>query len=132
MIIKAGVALAVVVLEGTLNRDTRESLSPVERSYLNDSFKYTAGGLLATALVARQMFKSGFVFRIMSANPCKYCRFIYSLSSHCLLGVVIGASLLGSIATMAGTMYTPPERPVRKHFLWLVCHFTYCLWASRR
>jgi hypothetical protein len=68
--LKAGVAVAVVILEGTLNRDTREPLSPAERLYLNDSFKYTAGGLLITALTARQMFRSGFVFRIMAANPC--------------------------------------------------------------
>jgi len=42
-----------------------------ERSYLNDSFKYTAGGLLVTAVTARQIFRSGFVFRLMSANPCE-------------------------------------------------------------
>lgn len=99
----AGVATAVVVLEGTLNRETREPLSLTERSYLNDSFKYTAGGLLVTALTARQMFRSGFVFRVMSANPW----------------VVLGASLLGSISTMAATMYTPPDKPIQKHLCWL-------------
>ncbi|KAJ3575236.1 hypothetical protein NP233_g1240 [Leucocoprinus birnbaumii] len=99
----AGVAVAVVILEGTLNRDTREPLSLAERTYLNDSFKYTAGGLAITALAARQMFKSGFVFRIMSANPW----------------VVLGVSLVGSISAMMGTMYTPPDRPVQKHLCWL-------------
>ncbi|KXN88930.1 Growth hormone-inducible transmembrane protein [Leucoagaricus sp. SymC.cos] len=103
MIYKAGVAAAVIILEGTLNRDTREPLSAMERSYLNESFKYTAGGLLITALAARQMFRSGFVFRVMSANPW----------------VVLGTSLVGSIATMAGTMYTPPERLIQKHLFWM-------------
>jgi len=99
----AGVAAAVVVLEGTLNRDTRTPLDPAERTYLNESFKYTAGGLLFTALTARQIFRSGFAFRIMAANPW----------------VVLGVGLLGSITTMMGTMYTPPDRPIQKHLLWL-------------
>lgn len=99
----AGVAIAVVVLEGTLNRDTREPLSAGERSYLNDSFKYTAGGLLVTAVTARQIFRSGFVFRLMSANPW----------------MVLGVSLVGSISTMVATMYTPPDRPIQKHLFWL-------------
>lgn len=34
--------------------------------------------------------------------------------------MVLGFSLVGSIATMAGAMYTPPERPIQKHLLWLV------------
>ena len=54
-----------------LNRNTNGGLSPAERSYLNDSFKYTGGGLVLTALAARSMFKSGFAVRVMSANPCK-------------------------------------------------------------
>ncbi|EKM83978.1 hypothetical protein AGABI1DRAFT_31895 [Agaricus bisporus var. burnettii JB137-S8] len=98
-----GVAAAVVILEGTLNRDTRAPLSDTERAYLNESFKYTAAGLAFTALAARQMFKSGFAFRVMSSNPW----------------MVLGFSLVGSIATMAGAMYTPPERPIQKHLLWL-------------
>ncbi|KAF9444598.1 hypothetical protein P691DRAFT_807134 [Macrolepiota fuliginosa MF-IS2] len=108
----AGVAAAVVVLEAIFNRDTRAPLSLAERTYLNDSFKYTAGGLLVTALTARQMFRSGFAFRIMAANPW----------------VVLGVSLFGSIATMAGAMYTPPERPIQKHLLWLA--FNVCQAAT--
>jgi hypothetical protein len=34
--------------------------------------------------------------------------------------MILGVSLVGSIATMAGAMYTPPERPIQKHLLWLV------------
>lgn len=41
-----------------------------EQSYLHESFMYTGGGLALTALAARSLFKSGFAFRVMSANPC--------------------------------------------------------------
>ena len=57
-----------------MNRETRDALSPTEKSYLNESFKYTGGGLAITALVARSMFRNGFAFRVMSANPCEYYR----------------------------------------------------------
>lgn len=62
----------MVVVNAFLNRDTRDSLSAAEQSYLHDSFKYTGGGLVLTALAARTMFKSGIALRIMSANPCNY------------------------------------------------------------
>ncbi|KAG8219618.1 inhibitor of apoptosis-promoting Bax1-domain-containing protein [Butyriboletus roseoflavus] len=99
----AAVAGTVVVAEGFLNRDTRDSLTTSEQSYLHDSFKYTGGGLVLTALVARSMFRSGFAFRIMSANPW----------------LVLGVSLVGSIGSMMGVYYTPPERTVQKHLFWL-------------
>lgn len=54
-----------------LNRETRDGLSPSEKSYLNESFQYTGGGLLFTALAARSLFRSGAAVRIMSANPCR-------------------------------------------------------------
>ena len=57
-----------------------------------------------TALAARAMFRNGFAFRIMSANPW----------------VVLGVSLMGSIGTMMGAMYTPPENTLLKHTFWLV------------
>ena len=60
-----------------------------------------------TALAARTMFKNGFAFRIMSANPW----------------VVLGVSLVGSIGTMMGALYTPPENSVLKHTFWLVSDF---------
>lgn len=65
---------------------------------------YAGGGLGVTALVARSLFKSGAAFRIMSANPW----------------VVLGVSLVGSIGTMMGVMYTPPENTILKHAFWLV------------
>jgi len=99
----AAVAGTVVVAEGFLNRDTRDSLTAAEQSYLHDSFKYTGGGLVLTALAARTMFKSGVAFRIMAANPW----------------VVLGVSLVGSIGTMMGVYYTPPEKTIQKHLFWL-------------
>lgn len=87
-----------------MNRETRDGLSPGEMSYLNESFQYTGGGLAITALAARAMFRNGFTFRIMAANPW----------------VVLGVSLVGSIGTMMGAMYTPPENTVLKHAFWVV------------
>lgn len=56
------------------------------------------------------MFKNGFAFRIMSANPW----------------MVLGVSLVGSIGTMMGAMYTPPENTVLKHAFWLVSNLLLC------
>ena len=36
------------------------------------------------------------------------------------LGVFLGVSLVGSIGTMMGTLYTPIDKPVQKHLFWLV------------
>lgn len=87
-----------------MNRETRDALSPAEKSYLNSSFQYTGAGLGLTALAARSLFKSGAAFRIMSANPW----------------VVLGVSLVGSIGSMMGVFYTAPENTVQKHAFWLV------------
>lgn len=70
----------VVVLDTAFNRETRDDLSPAERSLLNDSFKYTGGGLALTALAARSLFQSGFAFRVMSVNPCAFDLFFYRKS----------------------------------------------------
>ncbi|KAH9950913.1 Bax inhibitor family protein [Amylocystis lapponica] len=97
------VAGTIVAVNAFFNRDTRDALSLAEQSYLNDSFTYAGGGLTVTALVARSLFKSGAALRIMSANPW----------------VVLGVSLVGSIGTMMGVFYTPPENTVLKHAFWL-------------
>ncbi|KIM88934.1 hypothetical protein PILCRDRAFT_813932 [Piloderma croceum F 1598] len=99
----ATVAGTIFVAEAFLNRETRDGLTESEQSYLHDSFKYTGGGLLLTALAARSLFKSGVAFRIMSANPW----------------AVLGISLVGSIGSMMGVMYTSPENTVQKHAFWL-------------
>ncbi|OJT15948.1 Growth hormone-inducible transmembrane protein [Trametes pubescens] len=99
----ATVAGTIVGVNVFLNRETRDGLSAAEQSYLHQSFQYTGGGLAITAIVARTLFKNGFAFRLMSANPW----------------VVLGVSLVGSIGTMMGAMYTPPENTVMKHAFWL-------------
>ncbi|KAH7886003.1 inhibitor of apoptosis-promoting Bax1-domain-containing protein [Phlebopus sp. FC_14] len=99
----AVVAGTVILAEGFLNRDTRDALTAAEQSYLHDSFKYTGGGLLLTALAARSLFRSGVAFRVMSANPW----------------AVLGVSLAGSIGSMMGVYYTSPENTVQKHLFWI-------------
>jgi len=108
----AAVAGTVILAEGFLNRDTRDPLSPAERSYLHDSFKYTGAGLILTALTARGMFRSGATYRIMATNPW----------------VVLGVSLVGSIGTMMGVYYTPPEKTMQKHLFWMA--FNICQGAT--
>lgn len=87
-----------------MNRETRDSLTAAEQDYLHSSFKYTGGGLMLTALAARSMFRSGFAYRIMAANPW----------------VVLGVSLVGSIGTMIRAMSVHPDNTVLKHAFWLV------------
>ncbi|KAN0134309.1 Inhibitor of apoptosis-promoting Bax1 domain containing protein [Lactarius tabidus] len=99
----ATVAGTIIGVEAFLNRDTRDSLTTSEKSYLHDSFKYTGGGLVLTALAARGMFRAGLPFRIMAANPW----------------LVLGVSLVGSIGSMMGVYYTSPENTVQKHLFWL-------------
>jgi len=95
------VAVTFIGVNAFFNRETREGLTSAEQSLLHQSFQYTGGGLVLTALAARSLFKSGFAFRLMAANPW----------------VVLGVSLAGSIGTMMGVMYTPPENTILKHAL---------------
>ncbi|OCH96412.1 Bax inhibitor family protein [Obba rivulosa] len=97
------IAGTVVAVNALFNRETRDALSPVEQSYLHETFMYTGAGLTLTALAARSLFKSGVAFRIMAANPW----------------AVLGVSLVGSIGTMMGVFYTSPESKVLKHVFWL-------------
>ncbi|BFZ58784.1 hypothetical protein PYCC9005_005849 [Savitreella phatthalungensis] len=101
-----GAALAVGgTILGThlfLNRETRESLHPYERSYLNETFTYTGVGLALTAAVAKGLHNAGWSVRLMSMNPW----------------MVLGGGLVGSIATMYGTMNTDPSNAVLKHTFW--------------
>lgn len=39
-----------MIIDGFLNRETRDGLSTAEQAYLHDTFKYTGGGLVLTAL----------------------------------------------------------------------------------
>ncbi|KIY73521.1 Bax inhibitor family protein [Cylindrobasidium torrendii FP15055 ss-10] len=98
-----GLAGTAVVVNGFLNRETRDGYTAGEQALLHETFKYTAGGLVLTALAARQMFRSGVAFRLMTANPW----------------VVLGVGLVGGIGTMMGTIYTSPDKPIQKHLFWL-------------
>ncbi|KAF7299667.1 Bax Inhibitor family protein [Mycena chlorophos] len=102
-LIAGGVAGTVIVMDSALNRETRASLSQAERSLLNSTFAYTGAGLTVTAAIARMMYRSGFVFRIMAANPW----------------VVVGASLVGGIGSIIGVQNTAPENTLLKHLFFL-------------
>jgi hypothetical protein len=43
-----------------------------------------------------------------------------------LSGVVLGAGLAGSIGSMLGVFYTPPEKTMQKHLFWLVSIQSIC------
>ncbi|KAK4047276.1 carnitine O-acetyltransferase yat1 [Microbotryomycetes sp. JL221] len=85
-------AVAAIGLHMGLNRETRDSLSPYEASYLNDTFKWTGGGLLITALTAKGLHSSGVATRIMSSNPW----------------LVMGAGLVAGIGSMLMVYNTQP------------------------
>ncbi|KAM0748106.1 hypothetical protein T439DRAFT_328085 [Meredithblackwellia eburnea MCA 4105] len=92
----AGIAaVAVVGLNYALNRETRGALSDAESSYLNETFRWTAGGLTITALTAKLLHSNGFAYRLMSTNPW----------------LVMGVGLVGGIGSMMGVFYTEPSSP---------------------
>lgn len=78
------------------NRETREDggMAPYERSYLNQTFLHTGLGVGIIGIAARALHMNGWSFRLMSMNPW----------------AVVGLGLVGSMATMFGTFYTPPEK----------------------
>lgn len=69
------------------NRETRDSLDPMERSYLNKTYTYLGTGLALTAGMAVALHRSGLSVRVMTANPW----------------LVLGVGLVGSIGGMIGT-----------------------------
>lgn len=100
----ATIAGAVVLTDGFLNRDTRDSpLSPGEKSLLNRTFQYTGAGLIVTALTARGLFRSGFAIRMMQSSPW----------------LVLGVGLVGSIGSMMATFAIPYDNTVPKHAAWM-------------
>lgn len=78
------------------NRETREDggMAPYERSYLNETFMHTGLGVGIIGIAARALHMNGWSYRLMSMNPW----------------AVLGLGLVGSIGTMFGTFYTPPEK----------------------
>ncbi|KAH8723858.1 inhibitor of apoptosis-promoting Bax1-domain-containing protein [Phaeosphaeriaceae sp. PMI808] len=98
------------------NRETREDggMPPFERAYLNDTFMHTGLGVGMIGIAARALHMNGWSFRLMSANPW----------------VVLGVGLVGSIATMYGTMATNPNNYVQKYALWSAFNGTQALLLS--
>jgi F-box/leucine-rich repeat protein 7 len=86
----------LVAINVVFNRETREDggMPYFEREYLNETFLHTGLGIGIIGLTARQMIKTGFVYRIMMANPW---------------AVAIGGLGL-SFATMIGTRSIEPEK----------------------
>ena len=77
-------------------------MPPFEREYLNQTFLHTGLGIGIIGLAARTLHSSGWSVRLMSASPW----------------AVMGLGLVGSIGTMMGTFYTPPENFIQKYALW--------------
>jgi len=61
----------LVAVNMVFNRETRDDggMPPYEREYLNNTFLHTGLGIGIIGLTARQMVKTGFVYRIMMTNP---------------------------------------------------------------
>lgn len=87
---------AIVAINAVFNRETREDggMPVFEREYLNGTFLHTGLGIGIIGLTARQMIQSGFVYRIMMANPW---------------AVAIGGLAL-SFGTMIGTRSIDPDK----------------------
>lgn len=73
---------------------TDGGMSSYQKSYLNDAFLHTGLGIGVIGLSARQMLNSGFVFRIMMANPW----------------VVALGGLAASYGTMIATRMIDPDK----------------------
>lgn len=86
----------LVAVNVVFNRETRDDggMPVYEREYLNNTFLHTGLGVGIIALTARQMVRSGFVYRLMVTNPWV---------------VGIGGLAL-SFATMIGTRSISPDK----------------------
>jgi FtsH-binding integral membrane protein len=91
------------------NSGGREGEIPAfERQYLKETFLYTGLGVGMIGAAAKALHNIGFAHRIMTANPW----------------VVLGLGVVGSVATMAGTLYMPPENYIAKHAFWAAFNLT--------
>lgn len=100
----------LVAINAVFNRETREDggMPPFEREYLNQTFLHTGLGIGIIGLTARQMIKTGFVYRIMVTNPW---------------AVAIGGLAL-SFGTMIGTRSIDPDNYIPKYALWAAFNAT--------
>lgn len=100
----------LVAINAVFNRETRDDggMPIYEREYLNDTFLHTGLGIGIIALTARQMVRSGFVYRLMVTNPW-----------------VVGLGGLAlSFATMYGTRSISPDNYIPKYALWTAFNAT--------
>ncbi|KAI0004711.1 inhibitor of apoptosis-promoting Bax1-domain-containing protein [Xylariaceae sp. FL0662B] len=100
----------LIAINAVFNRETREDggMPSYERSYLNQTFLHTGLGIGIIGLTARQMVKTGFVYRLMVTSPWV---------------VAIGGLAL-SIGTMLGTRAIDPDNYVPKYALWTAFNAT--------
>ncbi len=86
----------LIAINVVFNRETRDDggMPLFEREYLNNTFLHTGLGVGIIALTARQMVRTGFVYRLMVTNPWV---------------VAIGGLGL-SFATMIGTRSVDPDK----------------------
>ncbi|KAJ2902860.1 hypothetical protein MKZ38_000054 [Zalerion maritima] len=102
-----GTLVAINLVFNTEGR-TDGGMNPFERSYLNDAFLHTGLGVGIIGLTAKQMVSSGFVYRIMMANPW----------------VVAIGGLAASYGTMIATRMTDPDNYLAKYGLWTAFNIT--------
>lgn len=88
----------LVAINAVFNSESREggAMPVYEREYLNSTFMHTGLGIGIIGLTAWQMAQSGFVYRLIAANP---------------LAVGLGGLAL-SFATMIGTRAISPDKYV--------------------
>lgn len=86
----------VVATNMIFNRETREDggMAPYERKFLNETFMHTGLGIGIIGVAANALHRSGWSYRLMTANPW----------------VVLGVGLAASIGTMYGTFATSPDK----------------------
>ncbi|PFH56287.1 hypothetical protein XA68_16771 [Ophiocordyceps unilateralis] len=100
----------LLAINAVFNRETREDggMPQYEREYLNSTFLHTGLGIGIIGLTARQMVRTGFVYRLMVTNPWV---------------VGIGGLAL-SFATMIGTRSISPDNYIPKYALWTAFNAT--------
>jgi hypothetical protein len=97
-----------------LNRETRDSLRPFERSYLNSTFAHFGAGLAIVTAIAVAMHRNGVSHRIMRASPWAVGRSPLRSTDLRLMFSLVGVSLVGGIGSMMGVFYTSPENTLGK------------------
>lgn len=81
-------------------------------------------GLCLPHWLHEQCSRTGLHLGLCLPTHVSYFPSLLSLSeTHLGVGVVLGVSLAGSIGSMLGVYYTPPEKTFQKHAFWLVSNY---------